>query len=145
MKEIFSSKNQKKIQHHLESLDYEFSDDQKSAIILCLYFIANSDNNFHEKEKKFLGDVASIINYDLESLLKYNLNNVNSEELFKTFSEFSEEEKDWFIITAFIMVYSDGIALMDEYLELEIYFEKMAITKDHWLNVIDSTKELLDL
>ena len=41
------------------------------------------------------------------------------------------------------MIYADGVALMEEYLELETYFDIMNISKEHWTNVIQVTEELL--
>lgn len=53
-------------------------------------------------------------------------------------------QKDWYIVTAYAMLHADGEALDVEYQYLEVYFEKMGITREHFENVINTSHKLLN-
>jgi len=142
MNNLFDNKNQQVIKNHLDALDYEFSDNKKRAILICLLDIAKSDNDFHPKEEKLLNEIANKIGFDINDFLSSG-NDIEKDAIYKILNDLDEGQKDWLVITAFLMIYADGIALMDEYIQLEKYFENIGITKERWQEVIEKTKDFL--
>ena len=144
MMNLFDEKNYPVIKNHLESLDYEFSDDEKNAILSSLYNIAHSDDEYHPNEKELLKEISAIIGYDFEDFSKEGHIELDDNQIFEILKGLDEGQKDWFIITAFLMIYADGVALMQEYFKIESYFEKIGISKERWQEVINKTEEFLN-
>jgi hypothetical protein len=141
MMNLFDEKNHALIKDHLETFDYEFSDDEKKAILSSLFNIARSDDEYHPKEKELLKDISAIIGYDFDDFSKGHHLELDDNQINEILKGLGEGQKDWFVITAFLMIYADGVALMQEYFKLESYFEKMGILKERWQEIINKTEE----
>jgi len=140
---LFDEKNNTVIKNHIETFDYEFLDDEKKAILSSLFDIAHSDDDYHPKEKEILKEISAMIGYDFDDFSKGEHLVLNDAQIYEILNGLDEGQKDWFIITAFLMIYADGVALMQEYFKLESYFEKMGISKERWQEVIKKTEEFL--
>lgn len=144
MMNLFDAKNFAVIKDHLETFDYEFSADEKKAILNCLFKIAKSDEDYHPKEKEFLKEISAIVGYDFDVFSNEDPLDLTDPQISQILTGLDEGQKDWFVITAFLMIHADGVALMQEYFKLEGYFEQMGITRERWREVIKKTEEFFN-
>jgi uncharacterized tellurite resistance protein B-like protein len=144
---IKNHKNQDAINEHLGSFQSLFSENQKKAIMVSLFLIANSDREFHEKEVQFFEYTASILNYKLHNDLNFIINEfrtLDRNELFRHLASLEESQKDWYIITVFGMLHADGKILKEEFQYVEVFFSKMNITEQRFEKVLKDYQLLME-
>jgi len=116
------------VQEHLSGFRNEFTKQQKVAILLSLFAIANSDGNFHLSEQEFLKQISSLLGFNLEDNLIDVILPLDNSELINLLNSLSESQKDWYIVTVMGMIYADGEALDSEFECLNLFFPSMGIT-----------------
>ena len=95
------------IKNHLSSFKGSFTDDQKKAIMVSLYVIANSDKEFHTKEVEFIKQTADILDYSLSDNINEEFSGINRGKVFKLLKGFSEDQKEWYLVTVAGMISED--------------------------------------
>ena len=112
-----------------------------------LFLIANSDGEYHNKEHQFFEQTAMLLGYklgnNLDSIVEEFMT-MDRESLFYHLNSLNESKKDWYIVTAFGMVHSDGRALEEEFQYMLVFFDKMGITEERFENVIRKTELLME-
>ena len=131
------NKGQNVVTHHLFGFQKSFTEVQKTAIMSSLYVIANSDGKFHKKEARFFLQAAEVLEYKLTENFLDRFLLITPEEQIMILNMLDESQKDWFIITIFGMVCSDGKALDIEYKTMQFILESIGITEQRFHNVID--------
>ncbi|MCZ6899520.1 MAG: TerB family tellurite resistance protein, partial [Bacteroidetes bacterium] len=86
-------KKSDEIKNHLNDFMVSFTDEQKKAILVSLYVIANSDKEFHTKEVEFFQQTADILDYPITSNMKDEFSEINREEVFEQLKNISENQK----------------------------------------------------
>ena len=107
-----------------------FTDEQKKAILVSLYVIANSDVDFHTKEVEFFQQTADILDYPITGNLKDEFSEINRDEVFEQLKNISENQKEWYLTTVIGMIHADGKVIEEELDDAEQYLSKMGITKE---------------
>ena len=93
---------------------YGFDEEQKTAILLSLYEVANSDDEFHPKETEYHNKIGSYLGLDYSNRqLRAMLKN-DRDRLYKLLDNMNEPQKDWYVITVLGMIYSDGSIIQEE-------------------------------
>jgi hypothetical protein len=109
---------------------YSFTDEQKKAILVSLFEIANSDEDFHFKETEYLKKTSEFLGISFRnSRLKKLLNN-HKDELFGKLGEMSENQKDWYVFTVLGMVYADGKVMIDEFKHVEKFLLNLGFSQE---------------
>ncbi len=122
------SKNSQ-LEEHFDKL-YSFSDEQKKAILVSLFEIATSDEEFHHRENEYLTKTSGFLGMSLKrSRLKKLLKN-QKDELFRKLTEMSENQKDWYVFTVLGMVYADGKVMEDEFKHVEKFLLKLGFSQE---------------
>ena len=107
-----------------------FTDEQKKAILVSIYVIANSDEDFHTKEVEFFQQTADILDYPITGNLKDEFSEINRDEVFEQLKNISENQKEWYLTTVIGMIHADGKVIEEELDDAEQYLSKMGITKE---------------
>ena len=139
-------KKQNVVNEHLGEFQTEFNQQQKKAVMISLFIIANSDGEFHNMENQFFEQTATLLGYRLSSDLDTTIDEfmtMDRESLFRNLNSLGESQKDWYIVTAFGMVHADGKALEEEFQNMIVFFEKMGISEQRFENVIKKTELLM--
>lgn len=136
------------VKQHLQSFNETFSDEEKKAVLCCLFIIANSDGEYHEKETEFFVKTAEMLDYDI----KYSVAEVAKEfislvdnQLFRVLQKLNDEQKDWFIITLHGMIQADGRTEESEIRQINLILRRVGITRDHYDDVVQRSKLLAAL
>lgn len=137
------NKQQTAVQEHLSRFQDQFTENQKIAIMNSLFVIANSDDEFHEKEQQFFEQTAMLLGYQLTNNIFKKFTSITHEEHFKMLNSLNESQKDWYIYTAFVMIHADGKALMIESEYLNVFLSKMGITPQRSEAVIKKTLSIM--
>lgn len=117
------------LKEHFDKL-YSFTDEQKKAILVSLFEIATSDEEFHNKENEYLIKTSGFLGMSLKrSRLKKLLKN-QKDELFRKLAEMSENQKDWYVFTVLGMVYADGKVMEDEFKHVEKFLLKLGFSQE---------------
>lgn len=137
-------KSKVSLDQHFQGFQNQFSANQKLAIMASLFIIANADGEFHNKEARFLKEVALALGYNyipknLDEFMK-----IGPEKVFQKLNSLEDSQKDWYIITAFAMLHVDGQALDIEFQYLETYFAKMEITRERFEQVVKKSQLLIN-
>jgi hypothetical protein len=118
------------LKEHLSGFQDSFTDEQKKAILFSLFDIANSDDEFHAKEIEFFDQIGNLLNYPTgESILDEYLE-ADKEKVFESLNDFSDSQKDWYIVIVYGMVHADGKVLDEELADAERFLEGMGISKE---------------
>ena len=130
-------KKNKLIKKHIASFQDSFTEEQKIPILASLFFIANSDDEFHDSEKEFLQKFADAFGYQItdEIMDKYSHMDMNS--LFEELSKLSLSQKEWLVITIFGMIHADNMVLEEELLLTKKFFTRMGISLVSIKNIIE--------
>lgn len=123
-------KKSDEIKNHLNDFMVSFTDEQKKAILVSLYVIANSDKEFHTKEVEFFQQTADILDYPITGNMKDEFSEINREEVFEQLKNISENQKKWYLTTVIAMIHADGKVMEEELVDAEHYLSKMGITKE---------------
>jgi len=135
-------KNQSFVREHFNVFQDSFSTKQKEAILCSLFLIANSDDEYHENESLFFEHTAKLLGYKLSPNYLEIFLNIDKYELFEYLDSLEENQKDWYIITAFGMVNADDKILDREFQYLQVFLEKMHITEDRFYSVLKKVELL---
>ena len=118
------------LKEHLSGFRESFTDEQKKAILFSLFDIANSDDEFHAKEIEFFDQIGKLLNYPTgESILDEYLE-ADKEKVFESLNDFSESQKDWYIVIVYGMIHADGKVLDEELADAERFLIGMGISKE---------------
>jgi len=99
-----------------ESFDklYGFEEDQKKAILVSLFEVANSDDEFHPKETQYHKKIGEYLGLEFSNGKLKDLLKNDRARLYKLLDHMSESQKDWYVITVLGMIYSDGTVIKEE-------------------------------
>lgn len=123
-------KKSDKIKNHLHDFMESFTDEQKKAILVSLYVIANSDEEFHTKEVEFFQQTADILDYPITGNIKDEFSEINRDEVFEQLKNISEDQKEWYLTTVIGMIHADGKVIEEELDDAKQYLSRMGITKE---------------
>ncbi len=132
------------IKKHLSVFEGTFTDEQKKAILVSLYVIANADDEFHEMEEEFLKKTAGLLNYDLSDDINEEFSAISRAEVFKLLKGFSDNQKDWYLVTVAGMIHADGKVLANELDDAFRYLLSMGISKKRMDNTIEKLNSIID-
>jgi uncharacterized tellurite resistance protein B-like protein len=138
------NKNEDSTNHHFRGFQDQFSENQRRAIMCSLFTIANSDGEFHKKEQEFFVEVASVLGYKLRDNYLDDFLSIGRDRLLNILNGLDENQKDWYIITAFTMIHIDGKALEIEFQYLESYFNSMGIDRNRFERVLQKSQLLMN-
>jgi len=99
---------------HLIGFQESFTDEQKQAILFSLFDIANSDDEFHAKEIEFFDQIGNLLNYPTGDEILDDYLKADREKVFESLNDFSDSQKDWYIVIVYGMVHADGKVLDEE-------------------------------
>lgn len=128
--------NNETIKNHLNDFQGSFTDEQKKAIMVSLYVIANSDEEFHDSEVEFLQHTADLLGYQISSDIKQEFSGINRGKVFEQLREFSDEQKEWYLVTVTGMIHADGKVLENELDDALRYLLAMGISKERMIEII---------
>jgi len=126
------------IKNHLNEFTDSFTEEQKKAILVSLYVIANSDKEFHTREVEFFQQTADILDYPITGNMKDEFSEINKEEVFEQLNNISENQKKWYLTTVIAMIHADGKVMEEELVDAEQYLSKMGITKDKISQILNT-------
>ena len=109
---------------------YTFTDEQKKAILVSLYEIANSDQEFHQKELDYHKKISDFLDYSIGKSKLKRLLSKEKDHLYQLLSEFSESQKDWYVFNVVGMVYADGKVVEAEFDHVEKFLLSIGFSKD---------------
>lgn len=135
---------QSSVRENLGDFQDQFTENQKKAIMCSLFLIANSDGEFHHKEQQFFEQTAMLLGYTLTSDILDEFLSMERTQLFQLLGSLKEDQKDWYIITAYGMVHADGQTLEVEFQYLDVFFTKMGITVERFQNVLKKSQLLMN-
>jgi len=93
---------------------YGFTEDQKTAILVTLYEVANSDDEFHPKETAYHKRIGDYLGLDYSTRELKNFLRKDKERLYHLLDHMNDSQKDWYVITVLGMIYSDGSVIKEE-------------------------------
>ena len=137
-------KRQSAVREHLLGFGEDFTERQKKAIICSLLLIANSDGEYHRKEKQFLELSASLLGYQLQDDFFDEFESFDPVDIPNLLNSLDEGQKDWFILTVAGMVHADGRALEIEFQLMEGILKKMGITEQRFMDVLKKTQLMME-
>jgi uncharacterized tellurite resistance protein B-like protein len=130
---------------HLGEFQDNFSSGQKTAMIMGLWAIANSDGEIHQKEEIFMKEMSLILGYDYNNLWDGVLNSqYEPGEIKRALNSLTNSGKDWYIITIFGMIHADGRTLEVEFAAAEAILNLMNVSVDHALKTLQKSQALMD-
>jgi uncharacterized tellurite resistance protein B-like protein len=132
------------IKKHLSGFEGTFTDEQKKAILVSLYVIANADDEFHEMEEEFFKKTAGLLNYNLSDNINEEFSSISRAEVFKLLKGFSDSQKDWYLVTVAGMIHADGKVLANELDDAFRYLLSMGISKKRMDNTIEKLNSIID-
>lgn len=132
------------IKKHLSGFEGTFTDEQKKAILVSLYVIANADDEFHELEEEFFKKTAGLLNYNLSDNINEEFSGISRSEVFKLLKGFSDSQKDWYLVTVAGMIHADGKVLANELDDAFRYLLSMGISKKRMDSTIEKLNSIID-
>jgi len=127
----FFKKSKKDNLHQGQSVDpYTFTDEQKKAILVSLFEIANSDQEFHQRETEYHKKISDFLGYSIRKGKLQKLLNKDKERLYQLLREFTESQKDWYVFNVVGMVYADGKVVEEEFNHVEKFLLSIGFSKD---------------
>jgi len=142
---FLKKENEKEVRKHLGGFQDNFSEQQKKAIMLSLFLIANSDEEYHQKEYQFFMKAATLLGYRIKSNFGDQVDEfakMSRQDLFGSLSSLDESQKDWYILTVFGMIHADEVPLEIEFQYASSFFDSMGITEERCENVIKKAAAL---
>jgi len=119
---------------------YGFDEDQKTAILVTLFEVANSDDEFHPKETEYHKKIGSYLGMDYSNRkLKEFLRN-DKDRLYQLLNNMNESQKDWYVITILGMVYSDGSVIKEELEHVINFLKAIGFSEDQIRRNMVNTK-----
>lgn len=131
------------VKKHLSKFNSVLEEKQKKAIIGSLFYLANGDREYHNKEHEFIKQASDLLGYNLsdsEHLIAEELMGMGKKTIFEELNTLTQEQKDWYVITALGMIHSDGKALDEEFKMLKDFLTQIYINHEHFEEVIRQTK-----
>ena len=125
---LFKKKQDKELKQRFDDY-YAFSAEQKKAILLSLFEIANSDEEFHKKETEYFKNIADFIGMRLSNGVLKRMLSREKDPLYKLLDEMSDIQKDWYVITALGMVYADGELIEEEFNHVRSFLLDLGFTE----------------
>lgn len=111
-----------------------FTEIEKEAIIISLFILALSDDEFHENERKSLGTTAALLDYRINiDRLEHLLTTEPPAKTIKVLADLSESNKNWYIMCALEMINADGKVTKSEIDTIDGLFTAMDITAERAL------------
>jgi len=132
------------IKKHLSGFEGIFTGEQKKAILVSLYVIANADDEFHEMEEEFFKKTADLLNYNLSDNINEEFSTISRAEVFKLLKGFSDSQKDWYLVTVAGMIHADGKVLANELDDAFRYLLSMGISKKRMDKAIKNLNSFID-
>jgi len=123
---------------------YAFTDDQKKAILVSLYEIANSDQEFHQKESEYHKKISDFLDYSIRKRKLKRLLSKDKDYLYRLLSEFSESQKDWYVFNVVGMVYADGKIIKEEFEHVQKFLLSIGFSKDMINRNLEESSKSLD-
>ena len=108
---------------------YSFTKEQKNAILVSLYEIANSDEEFHEHEAQYLKKISGYMGYSLGNRKLQKLLDTDKDHLYGLLKDLSESQKDWYVFIALGMVWADGVVVEKEFIYVENFLLGIGFSK----------------
>jgi hypothetical protein len=93
---------------------YGFTQDQKTAILVSLYEVANSDDEFHPKETEYHRKIGGYLGLNYSARKLKDLLARDRDRIYKLLDNMNESQNDWYVITVLGMIYSDGTIIQEE-------------------------------
>jgi len=109
---------------------YSFTDEQKKAILVSLFEIATSDEEFHHRENEYLTKTSKFLGVFLKRSRLKKLLKTQKDALFGKLTEMSENQKDWYVFTVLGMVYADGKVMEDEFKHVEKFLLNLGFSQE---------------
>lgn len=134
---------EKAVKKHLSKFQNELKEKQKKAIVGSLFYLANGDGEYHNKEHEFIKQASELLNYELsdsEHRIAEELMGMGKEGIFDQLNTLSKAQKEWYVITALGMIHSDGKALEEEFEMLKQFLSKIEISQQRFEEIIEQTK-----
>ena len=130
---------------HLGGFQENFTSQQKKAMIMGLWSIANSDEEIHQKEEIFMKETSLLLGFDYNSLWDGMFDfNYEEGELGRSLNSLSNGDKDWYVIAIFGMIHADGRALEVEYAYAEAILNVMNVTIEDALKTLQKSQAMMD-
>jgi len=124
----FFKKSKKEDEHSDDA--YSFTDEQKKAILVSLFEIANSDQEFHQRETEYHKKVSDFLGYSIRNRKLQKLLDKDKDYLYELLREFSKSQKDWYVFNVLGMVYADGKIIKEEFDHVEKFLLSIGFSKD---------------
>lgn len=131
------------LRDHFGGFQGSFTDIQKKAILISLYDIANSDNEFHKTEVRFFQEISILLGFSVRDNTIYRYLEMDREYIYKSLSILNDHQKEWYIVTVIAMMHTDGKIKKEELEQIQVYLEKVGISKEIYNKSIDKGKLLL--
>lgn len=93
---------------------YKLSDDEKTAVLVTLWEVANSDDEFHPAETKYHKKIGNYLGMNFSSRKLKSLLKNDRDKIYNVLNNMNESQKDWYVITVLGMIYSDGSVIQEE-------------------------------
>ncbi len=132
------------IKKHLSGFEGTFTDEQKKAILVSLYVIANADDEFHEMEDEFFKKTANLLNYNLSDNIMEEFSAISRATVFELLKGLSDSQKDWYLVTVAGMIHADGKVLASELDDAFRYLLSMGISKNRLDKTIENLNSIID-
>jgi uncharacterized tellurite resistance protein B-like protein len=139
------NRKQKEVENHLGQFQSDFTENQKRAILVSLYVIANSDGEFHQNEIDVFHNTADLLGYKMKRTVEKTLTDITSvskDEMVRVLRQMDQGQKDWYIVTAMGMIHADGQVLEIEIKHGMAYFEAIGVTEEYAFSVLEKAEAL---
>jgi hypothetical protein len=131
------------LRDHFLGFQDSFTDIEKKAILISLYDIANSDDEFHKSEVRFFQEISILLGFSARDNTIYRYLEMDRDYIFKSLNNLKDRQKEWYIVTVIAMMHSDGKIKKEELEYIQVYLDKVGISKEIYSKSIDKGKLLL--
>ncbi len=131
------------LRDHFQGFQDSFTDIEKKAILISLYDIANSDNEFHKSEVRFFQEISILLGFSARDNTIYRYLEMDRDYIFKSLNNLKDSQKEWYIVTVIAMMHSDGKIKKEELEHIQLYLDKVGISKEIYSKSVDKGKLLL--
>lgn len=129
-----------------------FTESQKKAILGSMFLIIFSDKQAGNNKKRLFKNTADLLGYRLigssfEQIGNNLIGNSNNfylteQTMNKQIINLSESQTDWYILSMFDIMNADGILSEEEYDKLIFVFNKVGITENRAVEVVEKANAL---
>jgi len=112
--------------------------------LVSLYEIANSDQEFHQKESEYHKKISDFLDYSIRKGKLKRLLSKDKDYLYRLLSEFSESQKDWYVFNVVGMVYADGKIIKEEFEHVQKFLFSIGFSKDMINRNLEESSKSLD-